>query len=196
MSCLSLTETIAIRNPFPKIVFLLTYRALLLIVSKPTSRDQFPKSAISVRLPFDHHSFIKFCWQHATNISVLNVIWKILPFGLLQYVQICSPNSLAKITSQIGYDLFNVLVFSLNSSISRTAFNNTTISGRFPCRRYHATRSSIASKLMTNVKTPLFEKSREIRCSNVYCCISAQRKIFIQNLQLLYSVNVVKYKKS
>ena len=168
-----LTETIAIRNSVPLIVFLFTYRALLLSVLKPTSLDQFPKFAISVRLPVDHHSFNNFCWQHATNISVLNLIWKILPFGSLQYLQIGSPNSLAKITSQIGYDLFNVLVFSLNSSISLTAFNNTTISGRLIRRRYHATRSSISSKLMTNVKTPLFEKSREIWCSNVYCRISA-----------------------
>ena len=74
MHYLKLTETIAIRNPVLFIVFLLTYRELLLSVLKPTSLDQFPKFAISVRFPFDHHSFNKLCRQHATNISVLNLI--------------------------------------------------------------------------------------------------------------------------
>ena len=135
MYYLWLTETIAIRNPVPLIVFLLTYRLSLLSALKPTSLDQFPKFAISVRLPFDHHSFKKFCWQHATNISVLKLIWKMLPFGSSQYLQIGSRDSPTKITSQIGYDLFNVLVFLLNSSMLPTSVKNTTISGRFIRRR-------------------------------------------------------------
>ena len=182
MYYLWLTETMATLNPVPLIVFLLSYKPLLFSVLKPRSLDQIPKFAISVRLPFDHHSFNEFCWQHATNICVLNLIWKILPFGSSQCLQIGSRNSLANITSQMGYNFFNVLVFLLNSSMSLTAFKNTTINGRFIRRWYHATCSSIASKLVTNDKIPFFEKLREIWCSNVYCCISAQRKIFIKNL--------------